>query len=89
MYKNKIKTYIKKIESLITKKDQKSAIELLKKVDPKLQASKNKKIYIVGMPTCARSPKENGADWVLQRVISGLKISQKVINKMSIGGLIK
>ena len=49
----------------------------------------NKKIYIVGMPTCARSPKENGADWVLQRVISGLTISQKVINKMSIGGLIK
>ena len=44
MYKNKIKTYIKKVESLITEKDQKSAIELLKKVDPKLQASKNKKI---------------------------------------------
>ncbi len=45
MYKNKIKTYIKKVESLISEKDQKSAIELLKKVDPKLQASKNKKIF--------------------------------------------
>ena len=44
MYRNKIKTYIKKVESLITEKDQKSAMELLKKVDPKLQASKNKKI---------------------------------------------
>mgnify|MGYP003299419733 CR=1 FL=1 len=41
MYRNKIKTYIKKVESLITEKDQKSAMELLKKVDPKLQASKN------------------------------------------------
>ena len=44
MYKNKIKTYIKKVESLISEKDQKSASELLKKVDPKLQASKNKNI---------------------------------------------
>ncbi len=45
MYRNKIKTYIKKVESFITEKDQKSAMELLKKVDPKLQASKNKKIF--------------------------------------------
>ncbi|MAJ24644.1 MAG: 30S ribosomal protein S20 [Rickettsiales bacterium] len=45
MYRNKIKTYIKKVESLISEKDQKSATELLKKVDPKLQASKNKKIF--------------------------------------------
>ncbi len=45
MYKNKIKTYIKKVESLISQKDQKSASELLKKVDPKLQASKNKNIF--------------------------------------------
>ena len=44
MYKNKIKTYIKKVESFISQKDQKSASELLKKVDPKLQASKNKNI---------------------------------------------
>ena len=48
MYKNKIKTYIKKVESLITEKDQKSAMELLIKVDPKLQASKNKKIFSKG-----------------------------------------
>ncbi len=45
MYKNKIKTYIKKVESLISEKDQESASELLKKVDSKLQASKNKKIF--------------------------------------------
>ena len=45
MYKNKIKTYIKKVESFISQKDQKSATELLKKVDSKLQASTNKKIF--------------------------------------------
>ena len=45
MYRNKIRTYIKKVESLISEKDQKSAVELLKKVDPKLQASINKKIF--------------------------------------------
>ena len=44
MYRNKIKTYIKKVESLITEKDQKSAIDQLKKIDPKLQAAGNKKI---------------------------------------------
>ncbi len=44
MYKNKIKTYIKKVESLIIEKDQKSASEMLKKIDPKLQASRNKNI---------------------------------------------
>jgi len=44
MYKNKIKTYIKKVESLITEKDQNSASEMLKKIDPKLQASRNKNI---------------------------------------------
>ena len=45
MYRNKIRTYIKKVESLISEKDQRSAVELLKKVDPKLQASINKKIF--------------------------------------------
>ena len=44
MYKSKIKTYIKRVESLISQKDQKSALDMLKKVDPKLQASKNKNI---------------------------------------------
>ena len=45
MYRNKIKTYVKNVESSISEKDQKSASELLKKVDPKLQAAKNKKIF--------------------------------------------
>ena len=45
MHKNKIKTHIKNVESLISEKDQKTALEMLKKLDPKLQASGNKKIF--------------------------------------------
>ena len=44
MQKSKIKTLIKNVESLITKKDQKSALDQLKKIDSKLQAAGNKKI---------------------------------------------
>ena len=44
MHKNKIKTYIKNVESLISEKDQKTALEMLKKLDPKLQASARKNI---------------------------------------------
>ena len=45
MYRNKVKTLIKNVESFITKKDQKSALDMLKKIEPKLQASKNKNIF--------------------------------------------
>lgn len=45
MQKNKIKTHIKNVESLILEKDQKSALDMLKKIDPKLQASRNKNIF--------------------------------------------
>ena len=44
MQKSKIKTLIKNVESLIAKKDQKSALDQLKKIDSKLQAAGNKKI---------------------------------------------
>ena len=44
MQKSKIKSLIKNVESSISKKDQKSAMEQLKKIDPKLQAAKNKNI---------------------------------------------
>ncbi len=45
MHKSKVKTLIKNVESLILKKDQKSASDMLKKIEPKLQASKNKNIF--------------------------------------------
>ena len=44
MQKSKIRTLIKNVESLISKKDQKTAMEQLKKIDSKLQAAGNKKI---------------------------------------------
>ncbi len=47
-----------------------------------------KKIFIICMPSCAKSPKENGVDWVLWRLFSGMVVNKNVINKMSVGGLI-
>ncbi len=49
----------------------------------------NKTIYIIGMPGCSKSPKENGVDWIIWRILAGLKITNQGINKMSVGGLIK
>lgn len=44
---------------------------------------------IIGLPGCARSPKLNGFDWVLQRLFAGLPISPDVIMDMGHGGLLK
>lgn len=44
---------------------------------------------IIGMPGCARSPKLNGFDWVLDRICAGLRISDDDWADMSIGGLLK
>ena len=43
---------------------------------------------IVGAPGCARSPKENGFDWVLQRVLAGVPITATDIMGMGVGGLL-
>ena len=43
---------------------------------------------IVGAPGCARSPKENGFDWILQRVIAGVPTSDADIRAMGVGGLL-
>ena len=43
---------------------------------------------IVGAPGCARSPKENGFDWVLQRLLAGVPISDADIREMGVGGLL-
>ena len=43
---------------------------------------------IIGAPGCARSPKENGFDWVLQRVLAGVPIHHKDIRAMGLGGLL-
>lgn len=44
---------------------------------------------VIGLPGCARSPKLNGADWVLERVVSGLTVTDKDIQAMGVGGLLK
>jgi len=43
---------------------------------------------VIGMPGCARSPRLNGFDWVLQLVLAGIDIDDDEIADMSIGGLL-
>ncbi|RWL98431.1 MAG: 4-diphosphocytidyl-2C-methyl-D-erythritol kinase [Mesorhizobium sp.] len=43
---------------------------------------------VVGAPGCARSPKENGFDWVLDRLIAGLDVTASDIAGMGVGGLL-
>lgn len=46
-------------------------------------------VPVVGLPGCARSPKLNGFDWVLQRIAAGLPIGPDDITGMGAGGLLK
>ena len=43
---------------------------------------------VVGAPGCARSPKENGFDWVLMRLLAGLPVTRADITGMGVGGLL-
>jgi len=43
---------------------------------------------VIGAPGCARSPKENGFDWVLMRLLAGLPVSRSDITGMGVGGLL-
>lgn len=47
------------------------------------------KIPAIGLPGCARSPKLNGFDWVLQRVVAGVPLGSKEIMSMGLGGFLK
>ena len=44
---------------------------------------------VVGLPGCARSPKLNGFDWVLERLCADLPIRREDIMAMGAGGLLK
>lgn len=46
-------------------------------------------IPVIGMPGCARSPKLNGFDWVLQRLVAGVPVTRTDIMRMGVGGLLK
>jgi molybdenum cofactor cytidylyltransferase len=45
-------------------------------------------ITVLGLPGCARSPKVNGFDWVLQRLLAGLPAGRSEIMRMGVGGLL-
>ena len=45
-------------------------------------------VPVVGVPSCARSPKVNGFDWVLERVLAGIEVSAHEIMDMGAGGLL-
>jgi molybdenum cofactor cytidylyltransferase len=44
---------------------------------------------VIGAPGCARSPAENGFDWVLRRLLAGLAVTPEDITAMGVGGLLK
>ncbi|HEX6144428.1 MAG TPA: molybdopterin-binding/glycosyltransferase family 2 protein [Geminicoccaceae bacterium] len=43
---------------------------------------------VLGLPGCARSPKLNGFDWVLQRLAAGIEVGPAAIMGMGVGGLL-
>jgi molybdenum cofactor cytidylyltransferase len=43
---------------------------------------------VLGAPGCARSPKENGFDWVLMRLLAGLEVPREDITGLGVGGLL-
>ena len=43
---------------------------------------------VIGAPGCARSPKENGFDWVLMRLLAGLAVPREDITGLGVGGLL-
>ncbi len=43
---------------------------------------------VLGLPGCARSPKVNGFDWVLERLIAGVPVGPADIMRMGAGGLL-
>ena len=46
-------------------------------------------VPVLGLPGCARSPKSNGFDWVLERLCAGLPVGRREIQQMGAGGLLK
>ena len=43
---------------------------------------------VIGAPGCARSPKENGFDWVLQRLLADIPVTRADITRLGVGGLL-
>jgi molybdenum cofactor cytidylyltransferase len=47
------------------------------------------KMLIIGLPGCAKSLQKNGFDWVLERIIAGETITDDIVNRLGVGGLLK
>ncbi|KQP32302.1 molybdopterin-binding protein [Methylobacterium sp. Leaf100] len=45
-------------------------------------------VPVIGAPGCARSPKENGFDWILHRLLAGLAVTRADIVGLGVGGLL-
>ena len=45
-------------------------------------------IPVIGAPGCARSPAENGFDWVLRRTLAGLPVTAHDLTGLGVGGLL-
>ncbi len=60
-------------------------------VDPGnlLMLGRRGEVPVLGLPGCARSPKLNGFDWVLQRLMADLPVTGRDIMSMGAGGLLK
>jgi molybdenum cofactor cytidylyltransferase len=43
---------------------------------------------IIGAPGCARSPKENGFDWILHRLLANIPVTRADIMSLGVGGLL-
>ncbi len=49
---------------------------------------RQRRVHVLGAPGCARSPKENGFDWVLNRLLAGIEVTSRDIRHMGAGGLL-
>lgn len=45
-------------------------------------------VPVLGAPGCARSPVENGFDWVLMRLLAGIPVTRADLTGMGVGGLL-
>ena len=45
-------------------------------------------VPVIGAPGCARSPKENGFDYVLNRLLANIPVTPQDITGMGVGGLL-
>jgi molybdenum cofactor cytidylyltransferase len=45
-------------------------------------------VDVLGLPGCARSPRVNGFDWVLRRLLAELPVDSAAVRGMGVGGLL-